>query len=244
MKVEEIIDELKTYASNERKKTNEWFFKTGKGEYSEFDKFIGVRVPNTRKVAKKYFKNTSFDEILDLINNEIHEVRHLGLIMLVNKYQAGEKNQVFNFYLENIHTANNWDLVDTTIPHIIGDYIFNNQNLLNILFDYANSSNLWKRRISIVATFAFIKNNEFKPTLTIAKNLLNDKHDLIHKAVGWMLREVYKKDRNTCENFLKQNYAQLPRTTLRYAIERMQEDQRQRYLKRGVLNVSNQFLCA
>ena len=231
MKVEEIIDELKTYASSERKKTNEWFFKTGKGEYSEFDKFIGVRVPNTRKVAKKYFTSTSFDEIFDLINNEIHEIRHLGLIMLVNKYQAGEKDRVFNFYLENIHAVNNWDLVDTTIPHTIGDYIFNNQNLLNILFDYTNSDNLWKRRIAVVATFAFIKNNEFKPTLVITKTLLNDKHDLIHKAIGWMLREVYKKDSQTCEDFLKQNYAQLSRTTLRYAIERMPEEQRQLYLK-------------
>lgn len=238
MKAEEIIDELKTYANTKRKKTNEWFFKTGKGEYSEYDKFIGVRVPHTRAIAKKHFKHASYSIIKSLIQNETHEIRHLGLIMLVNKYQEGDKEKVFNFYLKNISAANNWDLVDTTIPHTIGNYIFNHQDKLPLLYDFAKSSNLWEKRVAIVATLAFIKNIEFKPTLNIAKSLLNDKHDLIHKATGWMLREVYKKDSQTCEMFLKQNYAQLSRTTLRYAIERMPEDQRQCYLK-GSFNVSD-----
>ena len=126
---------------------------------------------------------------------------------------------------------NNWDLVDTTIPHTIGDYLFSHQNKLNILFDFAKSDNLWERRIAIVATFAFIKNSQFNPTLKIAKSLLKDSHDLIHKATGWMLREIYKKDNEVCKAFLRQNYAQLPRTTLRYAIERMREDERLHYLK-------------
>ncbi len=231
MKAQEIIDELKTYASNERKKTNEWFFKTGKGEYSEHDQFIGVCAPHTRAIAKKHFNDITLVQLDKLIIHPIHEVRHCGLIILVNKYQSGDKDKMFNYYLTNIHAANNWDLVDTTIPHTIGDYLLNHQDKLNILFDFAKSSNLWERRISIVATFAFIKNNQFKPTLDIGKILLNDSHDLIHKATGWMLREVYKKDNGACKTFLQQNYAQLPRTTLRYAIERMQENERLHYLK-------------
>lgn len=231
MHANRIIDELKTFASQERKKTNMWFFKTGKGEYSEFDQFIGVRVPDTRKVAKKYFQTTNLDVISQLLKHEIHEVRHLGLIMLVHKYQTEDKDLIFDFYLDNLNAANNWDLIDTTIPPIIGDYIFNHPNKLSILLDHAKSTDLWKKRIAIVATFAFIKNNQFKPTFEIAKLLLKDSHDLIHKATGWMLREVYKKDNQACEAFLKQNYAQLSRTTLRYAIERMPEDQRQCYLK-------------
>ncbi len=231
MNAKEIIDELKTYASSERRKTNEWFFKTDKGEYSEFDKFMGIRVPHTRKVAKKYHKEITFKILDELLQHPIHEVRHCALIMLVDKYQVEDKQTIFNYYLKNINAVNNWDLVDTTIPHTIGDYIFNHQDKLPLLYDFAKSSNLWEKRIAIVATFAFIKNNEFKPTLIIAKQLLSDKHDLIHKAVGWMLREIYKKDDKVCKSFLRENYAQLPRTTLRYAIERMDENERLRYLK-------------
>jgi len=231
MSAQEVITQLKSFATAERKATNEWFFKTGPGQYSVHDQFIGVRVPQTRLIAKKYFKTISLNEIKQLINHPIHEIRHCGLIILVNKYQIDDKELVFNYYLKNIHAVNNWDLVDTTVPHIIGDYLFNHQDKLNILFDYAKSNNLWEKRISIVATFVFIKNNQFIPTLEIAKTLLNDKHDLIHKAIGWMLREIYKKDTETCSNFLRENYAQLPRTTLRYAIERMPEDERLRYLK-------------
>jgi len=231
MSAQEVITQLKSFATDERKVVNEWFFKTGPGQYSEYDQFIGVRVPQTRLVAKKYFKDISFAQLDKLINHPVHEVRHCGLIMLVNKYQSGNKDEIFNYYLKNIHAANNWDLVDTTIPHTIGDYIFNHEDKLNILYSYAESNNLWERRIAIVATFAFIKNDQFKPTLKIAKKLLGDSHDLIHKAVGWMLREVYKKDGEACKTFLRENYAQLPRTTLRYAIERMPEDERLRYLK-------------
>ena len=231
MSVDKVIQELKSFASIERKKTNEWFFKTGKGEYSEFDQFIGVRVPDTRKIAKKHYKSLKLSDISKLINNKVHEVRHLGLIMLVNKYQQGEKEEVFNFYLANIQAANNWDLVDTTIPHTIGDYIFKHQEKLPIIYQFAESANLWERRIAIVSTFTFIKQGEFIPTLKISKQLLSDTHDLIHKAVGWMLREVYKKDSESCKAFLRENYAQLPRTTLRYAIERIPENERLHYLK-------------
>lgn len=238
MTAQTMLDELKTYASSQRKTTNEHFFKTGEGEYSQHDIFIGVCMPDIRKIAKKYYHNTDFDEISKLLNNKIHEVRHLGLILLVNKYQAGDKEKVFKYYLENTHAVNNWDLVDTSTPQILGDYVFLHQDKLDVLYQYAKSENLWLKRMAIVATFSLIKQSEFSPTLNIAKALLHDKHDLIHKAVGWMLREVYKKNANTAEQFLKQNYAQLPRTTLRYAIERMNEHKRQAYL-RGDFNVSN-----
>lgn len=231
MTAKEIIDELKTYATAERKTANEWFFKTGPGQYSEHDQFIGIRVPHTRTVAKKHFNNITPTQLDNLINHPIHEIRHCGLLILVNQYKSGNTEQVFNYYLNNIHAANNWDLVDTTVPHTIGDYLFNHQNKLNILFDFAKSDNLWEKRIAIVATFAFIKNSQFNPTLTIAKSLLKDSHDLIHKATGWMLREIYKKDNEVCKTFLRENYAQLPRTTLRYAIEHMDEIERKAYLK-------------
>jgi 3-methyladenine DNA glycosylase AlkD len=226
-----IIDELKSFATEDRRKTNERFFKTGPGQYSEHDQFIGVRMPQTRDVAKKYFDVIKFNEIDQLISHPVHEIRHCALIILVNKYQSGNKEEVFNYYLNNLGSVNNWDLVDTTTPHIIGNYIFNHQEKLSLLYEWANSNDLWERRIAIVATFAFIRRGEFTPTLKISKPLLNDQQDLIHKAVGWMLREVYKKDEAVVKLFLRENYAQLPRTTLRYAIERMQEDERQRYLK-------------
>jgi 3-methyladenine DNA glycosylase AlkD len=226
-----IIDELKSFATEDRRKTNEWFFKTGPGEYSEHDQFIGVRMPQIRGVAKKYFKVIKFNEINQLISHPVHEIRHCALIILVNKYQSGNKEEVFNYYLNNLGSVNNWDLVDTTSPHIIGNFIFNHQEKISLLYEWENSNDLWERRIAIVSTFAFIRHGEFTLTLKISKLLLNDQQDLIHKAVGWMLREVYKKDEAVVKLFLRENYAQLPRTTLRYAIERMQEDERQRYLK-------------
>ncbi|CAC9625069.1 probable DNA alkylation repair enzyme [uncultured Gammaproteobacteria bacterium] len=231
MRAEIIIKALKFFATPERKKTNEWFFKTGKGEYSEFDKFMGVRVPKIRKIAKQHGKNISFDEIKTLINHPIHEVRHCGLIILVHRYQVGDYETVFNYYIDNIQAVNNWDLVDTTTPQIVGDYLFKHQEKLPLLLNYAHSSNLWERRIAIIATLAFIRKNEFDVTLKISKLLLNDTQDLIHKAVGWMLREIYKRNPDICKEFLRKNYNKLPRTTLRYAIERMQETERLRYLK-------------
>ncbi len=231
MHAKKIIEELKTFANSERKKTNEWFFKTGPGEYSEHDQFMGVRVPHTRQVAKKHFKNADFSTLDKLIQHPIHEVRHCGLIILVNQYNSGKQQAVFDYYLNNIYAVNNWDLVDTTTPQIIGDYLIHHPENLSLLSTYAQSNNLWKRRIAIVATFTFIKHNNFQPTLDIGKALLNDQHDLIHKAIGWMLREIYKKNQEVAKHFLRENYAQLPRTTLRYAIERMAENERQMYLK-------------
>ena len=240
-----IIKALNSLATKQRKVINERFFKMGKGEYSQHDKFIGVRMPQIRQIAKKYSESVSFNEISELINHPIHEVRHCGLIILLNQYQLGNKDIIFDYYVDNIHAVNNWDLVDTSAPQIVGDYIFNHQDKLPLLFNFAHSSNLWERRIAIVATWSFIKQGKFDTTLEISKLLLGDKYDLIHKAIGWMLREVYKKNAKTCKYFLRENYAQLPRTTLRYAIERMEETQRLHYLKRNfnATTISNILLC-
>jgi len=238
MIAKEVINALKFVATEERRKVNEWFFKTGKGEYGYGDIFLGVTVPEIRKIAKKFSQKISLEELTELIQNPFHEVRLCALIILVNKYKKKDHDRVYEYYLKHINSVNNWDLVDTSAPNIVGDYLYKNPEKSKILLEFSYSKNLWIRRISIVSTFAFIKNNEFKTTLKIAKLLFNDHHDLIHKAVGWMLREIYKRDENLLKQFLRQNYAQIPRTTLRYAIERMDKRERKRYLKGG-FNVPN-----
>ena len=231
MIAKEVINELKILATEDRRKSNEWFFKTNKGEYGYGDIFLGVRMPDIRKVAKKFSPKITLKELTELIQSPIHEVRLCALIILVNQYKKGNFSKIFEYYIGQINFINNWDLVDSSAPYIVGDYLYNNPDERSILFEFVHSENLWVRRISIVSTFTLIKNNQFNETLQIAKILLNDKHDLIHKAVGWMLREVYKRDQDLIRTFLKQNYAQLPRTTLRYAIERMDEVERLLFLK-------------
>ncbi len=231
MIAKEVINELKILATEDRRKSNEWFFKTNKGEYGYGDIFLGVRMPDIRKVAKKFSSKITLKELTELIQSPIHEVRLCALIILVNQYKKGNFSKIFEYYIRQINFINNWDLVDSSAPYIVGDYLYNNPDQRSILFEFVHSENLWVRRISIVSTFTLIKNNQFNETLQIAKILLNDKHDLIHKAVGWMLREVYKRDQDLIRTFLKQNYSQLPRTTLRYAIERMDEVERLLYLK-------------
>jgi len=234
----EVINALKSVASEERRKSNEWFFKTGKGQYGYGDQFIGVRMPELRKVAKQYHWKISFDGISTLLNSPIHEERLCGLIILVYQYPKGNQRAIYEFYSANFASINNWDLVDTTAPNIVGSYLFDKPNKTEILQNYAHSDDIWTRRIGIVSTFTFIKNNCLEPTLQISQSLLGDKQDLIHKATGWMLREVYKRDATLVKQFLKQNYAQLPRTTLRYAIERMDKQERQNCLK-GIFDGSN-----
>ena len=234
----EVVNALKLVATEERRKVNEWFFKTGKGEYGYGDIFLGVTAPEIRRIAKKFSQEISLQELTELIRNPIHEVRLCALIILVNKYKKEDSDKIYQYYLKHLNSVNNWDLVDTSAPHIVGDYLYNNPEKSKILLEFSHSENLWVRRISIVSTFAFIKNNEFNTTLEITKLLLNDNHDLIHKAVGWMLREIYKKDEGLIKRFLRQNYAQIPRTTLRYAIERMDKEERLLYLK-GNFDVSH-----
>ena len=238
MTAKEVVNALKLVATEERRKANEWFFKTGKGEYGYGDIFLGVTVPNIRRIAKKFSQEISLQKLTELIRSPIHEVRLCALIILVNKYKKEDSDKIYQFYMDHLTAINNWDLVDSSAPYIVGDYLYKHPEKSKILIDFSHSENLWVRRISIVSTFTFIKNNEFNTTLEIAKLLLNDNHDLIHKALGWMLREIYKRDERIIKRFLRQNYAQIPRTTLRYAIEHMDKEERLLYLK-GNFDVSH-----
>ncbi|MBT68363.1 MAG: DNA alkylation repair protein [Thiotrichales bacterium] len=231
MLAKKIINELKILATEERKRTNEWFFKTEKGSYGYGDIFIGVTVPDIRKISKKFSSIISLSETKKLIQSPIHEVRLCALIILVNQYKKDNPDEIFDFYIQNISYINNWDLVDTSAPYITGDYFYRNTKKRNMMFEFSKSESLWIRRISIISTFYFIRNNEFSETLEIAKTLINDEQDLIHKAVGWMLREVYKRDEGLVKTFLRSNYDQLPRVMLRYAIEKMDKVERIQYLK-------------
>jgi len=220
--------ELKTKANPGKAKILQRFFKTGKGEYAEGNVFLGIVVPETRKIVQKY-NSLRLEDVAKLLRSKIHEERLAALLIMVNKFQTGKgKEKIYNLYLKNTKYINNWDLVDLSADKIVGDYLFNKPKA--ILRKLAKSKSIWERRIAIMATFNFIKNNKFEETLKIAKILLNDKHDLIHKAVGWMLREVGKRDLKTEEKFLKKYYKKMPRTMLRYAIEKFPERKRKQYL--------------
>jgi 3-methyladenine DNA glycosylase AlkD len=207
------------------------FFKTGPGEYAEGDRFIGVRVPQIRKLVK-VFAYCPVSEIRKLLKSPIHEERLLALLLLVQRYRQGgeaEQERIYRLYLASMSYINNWDLVDASAEHIVGAWLFGRAR--EPLYQLAVSPSLWERRTAMLATFYFIKQGEFSESLSIAECLLSDTHDLIHKAVGWMLREVGKRDQATEEAFLKKHYQNMPRTMLRYAIERFPEHKRQAYLK-------------
>ena len=207
------------------------YFKTGPGEYGEGDIFLGLTVPVIRKIAKKYY-NLELETVESLLHSKFHEERLAAIFILVYSFEKSKeemKRKSFNIYLKNTKYINNWDLVDLSAGRIIGQYLQGKSK--KILYKLAKSKNIWERRIAIMATFAFIKNNNFKETLTIAEKLLSDKHDLIHKAVGWMLREIGKGNLKIEENFLKKYYKRMPRTMLRYAIEKFAERKRKLYLK-------------
>ncbi len=224
--------ELRKKARPEKILIYQNFFKTGKGDYAEGDKFIGVIIPDTRAVAKK-FSNLDLLELVSILNSKVHEDRMAALIILVNKFQSAknkeEQKKVVEFYLVHHLSGNNWDLIDCIVDKILGPWLLDKDKYL--LYQYAQSQNLWERRMSIITTFHFIKNNSFIDTIKIAEILLNDKHDLIHKAVGWMLREVGKRDISVLKSFLAKHYKTMPRTMLRYAIERFPEKERKAYLK-------------
>jgi 3-methyladenine DNA glycosylase AlkD len=222
---------IKSLASAEVAKTHLWFFKTGKGEYGEGDKFAGLKVPVQRKIAKE-FNYLTYSELKKLLASKIHEERLIALLILIEKYSKSnqsEKEKIFNFYINNRKGINNWDLVDLSAPKIIGEHLLNKDR--KILFDFAKSKNLWERRIAILSTLAFIRMNDFYTTLQISDILIEDDHDLIHKAVGWMLREIGKKNLKVEEEFLKSRYKKMPRTMLRYSIEKFSESKRQKYLQ-------------
>lgn len=224
----ELKKELRSKASPKKAEILQGFFKTGEGEYGEGDVFLGVTVPESRITAKKY-ASLKLEDTIKLLHSEIHEERLTALLIMVNKFQAGEEREkVYNSYLQNTKYINNWDLVDLSADKIVGAYLSDKPK--SILGKLAKSKNIWKKRIAITATFNFIKNNKFIETLKIAKIMLNDGHDLIQKAVGWMLREVGKRDLKTEEKFLKEYCKKMPRTMLRYAIEKFPERKRKRYL--------------
>jgi 3-methyladenine DNA glycosylase AlkD len=231
LKASDICIRLHVLGDRERAQILQRFFKTSPGEYGEGDIFVGLRVPEVRKLAKEY-QMTAISEIIQLLQSPIHEARLLALIILVRAYMRGDdsiQNRIYNLYIKNTRFINNWDLVDISAEHIVGSYLkYRSRSPLHSL---AVSNLLWDRRISIMATFHYIKRGEFAETLRIAELLLRDPEDLIHKAVGWMLREIGKRDHLAEEEFLKAHYKTMPRTMLRYAIEKFPEKLRQQYLR-------------
>lgn len=222
---------LHTLASPELVTLQQRFFKTGPGQYGEGDVFLGIKVPPVRALAKKY-RDVTLDTIATLLHSKYHEERLFALLLLMQFYERAtekERGDAFDLYLAKTAHINNWDLVDVSAPHIVGRHLTTRSR--KVLHRMAKSSSLWERRIAIISTFYFIRNNDFDDTLSIAKTLLHDEQDLMHKAVGWMLREVGKRDLATEESFLLQHYHDMPRTMLRYAIERFPEQRRQQYLK-------------
>lgn len=229
--LKELKKDIQKQAKPERAKASLYFFKTGKGQYGEGDIFVGLSVPQSRVIAEKY-KSLPFFDIKQLLKSKIHEQRLISLFILIYQFQKGteeEKKNIYEFYLEHASYVNNWDLVDTSADKIVGGYLMNKDR--SILKKLAKSQNLWERRIAMIATYWFIKQNKFDDVLTIAEILVNDKHDLIQKAVGWMLREIGKRDQQVEENFLKTYYKIMPRTMLRYAIEKFPQTLRKEYLE-------------
>ncbi len=228
--VAEIRAELQDLADPVRATHSLRFFKTGPGQYGEGDKFLGLTVPEMRTLARKY-RALNVEAALELLASPWHEERLVALLLLVQGHKRGDerrRQKIHRAYLANARWINNWDLVDLSAEHVVGPHVEAEE--LALLEKLARSRNIWERRIAIVSTFHFIRRDEFRPTLKIAATLLGDSHDLIHKAVGWMLREVGKRDRKTLDAFLKKHYRTMPRTMLRYAIERHPEAIRKRYL--------------
>jgi 3-methyladenine DNA glycosylase AlkD len=226
-----LVRELRAAADPQRARVSAWFFKTGEGQYGEGDRFIGIRVPVQRQIAKRH-AGISLDAMAQLIASPIHEHRVVTLEILVSKYKKGnerERQAIFDFYRKQRKWINNWDLVDGSAPPILGTHLVSGGR--ELLDRMSVSKNLWERRMAIVATLTFIRRDEFDDTLRIAEKLLADKHDLIHKAMGWMLREVGKRSERALVQFLEVHYKAMPRTALRYAIERFPEERRKRMLR-------------
>lgn len=207
------------------------YYKTGPGQYGAHDRFLGVRWPVLRKIAKEY-KNLTFEEVQTLLDSPFNEERFLALVILVNRYQCSDpttQNQVYSFYLKNLGRVNNWNLVDASAHLILGAHLFQAKDQ-HLFLDLAQAPTLWERRIGMVATWYFIRQNKFEWTLRLGKILIHDPEDLMHKAVGWMLREMGKRDQQTLETYLQENAPLMPRTMLRYAIERFPEPLRKKFL--------------
>ncbi|NTV01581.1 MAG: DNA alkylation repair protein [Chlorobiaceae bacterium] len=228
--IDTMLARLEALADEKTAGTLQWFFKTGPGQYGEGDRFRGIRVPTLRKLCRE-FRQAGIGEIVPLLASPWHEDRLLALLLLVDRYNLSDeagREAIFNTYCSRTDRINNWDLVDLSAPNIVGTHLATRDR--SPLYRFAVSESLWERRIAIVSTFHFIRLNQFDDTLAIAERLLADRHDLIHKATGWMLREVGKRDQPALEGFLAAHYPRMPRTMLRYAIERFPENQRQAWL--------------
>ena len=233
---EQIIEALKDKAIPEKALFFPRFFKTGPGEYGEGDLFWGVTVPDQRQIAKQFFKEISLEELTRLIQHPVHEVRLTGLLALVYRYEKAksesEQKELVNFYLSQLDFVNNWDLVDSSCYQILGHFYWKREK--ELFYELADSGHLWRQRVAMMSSFFWIKKREFDDALVLAEKLKNHPHDLMHKAVGWMLREIGKRDLETEMEFLKKHYQTMPRTALRYAIEKFPEDVRQDFLKGNI----------
>jgi len=232
--LQQLIKRTKKLYSPERAEHSKYFFKTGPGQYGEGDVFWGLSVPEMRALAREY-KDLGLLEVVELLENEVHELRLIGLTILVEKYQKAkndaERKLIYDFYIKHRAAANNWDLVDLSVYKLMGDYLVRNPGERKILYKFIKSKNMWERRLAMVSTMAFIRQGESEDVLKLAEALLDDKEDLMHKASGWMLREFGKRDELKLTEFLDKNISKMPRTMLRYAIEKFPETKRQKYLK-------------
>lgn len=232
MKAAEIQEELKKYVNEQKREFLPYFFKTGKGQYGEGDIFLGIVVPNIRIVAKQ-FKAAPFQEIATLLESPYHECRLCALIILVERFKKSssqEQEQIYQFYLSKTSRINNWDLVDISAPYIVGEYLKTRER--DDLYRLAKSTLLWEQRIAVVATATLIRNHDFIDIIKLAELLLHHPHDLMHKAIGWMLREMGKRDKDLLVQFLEKYHKVMPRTMLRYSIEKFDDDERKYFMKR------------
>jgi 3-methyladenine DNA glycosylase AlkD len=229
--LKKLKQDLKKASDKKQAALLQRFFKTSEGQYGAGDVFLGIKVPIQRAICKNYGSKLTLDDIQELLNDNIHEHRLCALFALVAQYKKADEKQkkkIYRFYLKNTKRINNWDLVDLSAHKIVGDYLLDKDR--KILYKLAKSKNLWEKRISIISTFAFIAKGQLKDSIKISELLLKDKHDLIHKAVGWVLREVGKKDVKVLEKFIQKHYKDMPRTMLRYSIEKFPEKKRKKYL--------------
>jgi len=228
----QIQKELEALSTPEKREYLPYFFKTGKGQYGEGDKFLGVVVPDTRTVAKKN-KDIDFTVVADLLDCEYHECRLCGLLILVERFKKAkedDRKEIFDFYLSKTTRINNWDLVDLSAKDIIGEYLVDKDR--SILYKLAESPLLWDQRIAVLATFAFIRRGDLKDIFALSEKLMGHKHDLMHKAIGWMLREAGKKNKSVLFDFLDKHYKVMPRTMLRYSLEKFTPEERAHYMKK------------
>ena len=223
-----IFSDLRKEASPSKAKIYARFFKTGKGEYGEGDVFLGLTVPKTREIAGKYI-DLDYGNLERLLKSKIHEERLIALLILVERFKkTDDKKEIVDFYLKSLKYVNNWDLVDLSADKILGNYLLDKDK--SLLYKLVKSENIWERRIAMISTLHFIRNNKFDDTIRIARILMNDSHDLIHKACGWMLREMGKRDVSVLRNFLDRYHKEMPRTMLRYSIEKFSKQEREKWM--------------